>query len=431
MSNTHPAPTSNPDGKRSIPFLMVIGLFGMGLGFTINILDPFIYTEKVRLLAPAGLKNTVLGFLTIMALLVAFVVQPVAGWLSDRTRSPWGKRAPYLTAGVAGVSMSLILIVLADNLWLLLAVAMLLSAFSNTTQSAWQALIPDRVPEFQRGTAAGIKTVMELVGVITGITVVGITMARGNLWAAPLAAIALFLTILGITLFTLRQTGNPETHPQPDGPAVSGAVFAWRGLARQLRNQMPPVFLWWMLNRALFWAAGISIRTFILNYMEDVLAISPAEAQAVSSRFFVMLGAGVLLLAVPTGALADRAGRRPLLVVAGLLAAAGAVLFIFLRDLNLLFAAGALIAAGGGIFASASWALATDLAPPNRGAQSLALANAATILGSISGRLGGPLIDGVNRFSGSQSTGYLVVFAIAALFFAGSSAAVLKMDKPQ
>jgi hypothetical protein len=115
------------------------------------------------------------------------------------------------------------------------------------------------------------------------------------------------------------------------------------------------------------------------------------------------------------------------LITAGLLGATGAVLFIFLRDLNLLFIAGGLIAGGAGIFASASWALATGIVPKGEGALYLGLANIATVLGSISGRLGGLLIDGLNHLTGTTTIGYLVVFGLAALFFAGSSAVVLKI----
>ena len=49
------------------------------------------------------------------------------------------------------------------------------------------------------------------------------------------------------------------------------------------------------------------------------------------------------------------------------------------------------------------------------------------MVGSIGGRLGGPLIDGVNQLNGTVTTGYLLVFGIAALFFVGSSAVVLKI----
>lgn len=446
--------------KRSIPFLIVVGLFGVGLGFIVSILDPFIYTEKVRQIAPATLKNTVLSFITIMALIVALVIQPLVGRWSDRTYSRRGKRTPYLTGGVIGLSLALVLIVVADSWWLLIIAAMVTSASSNTIQGVWQALIPDQVPQSQRGTAAGIKTLLELIGIVAGVALVGITLVRGNLWGAPLAAIGLFAAILLITLFTLWRMGRSADRPvsestnQPGGaeadakwsgranerngaethqrtPVASTGILGWlfasRSLAALIRRV--PAFPWWMLNRFLFWSAAIAVRTFIINYMEDVLSLSLPQAEALSSRLFMILGIAVLVLALPAGAIADRIGRQPLLVIAGLLAAGGTLPLILVRDLNLLFVAGGLIAAGAGIFASTSWALATDLVPNTEGALYLGLANGATVVGSIGGRLGGPLIDGTNRVTGTVTIGYLVVLGIAALFFAGSSAVVLKIPK--
>ena len=352
---------------------------------------------------------------------MALVVQPFVGRWSDRARSRWGKRAPFLIGGVIGLSLALGLVVAATDLWLLIVAVICVSASSNTIQGPWQALVPDRVPVSQHGTMAGIKTLLEAMGVVVGVTLVGITVAQGNLWAAPLVVMGLLWLILGVTLSTLRQ--SPALTESPSW-AKPQSLFA---LLKVNISHLPPAFPWWMLNRFLFWVAAIAIRTFLLNYMEDVLNLSLAEAEALSSRISLLLGIGVILLVLPAGAVADRIGRRPLLITAGLLAATGAVLFIFLRDLNLLFIAGGLIASGAGIFASASWALATDIVPKNEGALYLGLANAATVLGSISGRLGGPLIDGLNQLTHTTTMGYLVIFGLAALFFVGSSATVLKI----
>jgi len=453
--------------RRSLPFLLVIGLFGIGLGFTINILDPFLYTEKTRSLAHPALKNTVLGFITIMSLLVALVVQPLVGRWSDRTRSRWGRRPPFLTAGAVGLSFSLFLIVVADELWLLVIGAMLAAASSNTTQGAWQALIPDRVPEAQHGRAAGIKTLLEVIGAVAGLAVIGTALARGSIWVGPLVASILFFVILFITLSALgpeeasrhRQGDVPDDtdersrtdKPSLASPAspvstptgqrppfnalfltrrglINPAVAALRRIGRGLAR-LPTTFIWWTLNRILFWSSAIALRTFLLNYLEDVHSLSLDDAEVFGSQLLLILGGGIVLLAIPAGVLADRIGRRPLLVTAGLLAASGTLLLLFLRDINLLFVAGALIATGAGIFASTSWALATDLAPGSGGALYLGLANSATVIGSISGRLGGPLIDGVNFVSGTATLGYLVVFSIAALFFTMSSVAVLRISE--
>jgi MFS family permease len=421
LSLTQPDTAPTPRLEiRNIPFLVGLGLFGLGLNVIFNILDPFIYTEKVRLLAPQALKNSTLSLITITTLLVALFAQPLVGQWSDRTQSRWGRRVPFLVAGVIGLSFALTLIIAADKLWLLLLAVALASISSNTIQAAWHALVPDRVPRTQHGTMAGIKTILESTGAVMGIGLAGLTLGQGQLWTAPLIVISLLWLVLWLTLQTLHRVPAASSMP------VSSNFDHPLALLKLNLSHLPPAFPWWMVNRFLFWAAAISIRTFLLNYMEDVLHLSPAETQALSSRIILLLGAGVFLLVLPAGAVADRIGRRPLLIAAGLLAAAGAILFIFLRDINLLFVAGGLIAGGAGIFASASWALATDIVPKGEGALYLGLANAATVLGSISGRLGGPLIDGLNQATGS-AVGYLVIFGLAALFFIGSSVVVLKI----
>jgi MFS family permease len=403
--------------------LIVVGLFGLALGFLINILDPFLYSEKVRLLAPPWIRNTTLSFVTIMSLLVAFAVQPFVGRWSDRTRTRWGRRAPYLIGGIAALSISLSLVVAADSLWLLIVAAMLTAGSSNTVQAVWHALIPDHVPEVQHGRAAGIKTLLELVGAISGVAIVGITIARGQLWTASIMALALFWIVLLITLLTIRKArSQQEDHITPkSNVSLTNLAHIYRLI------KAVPGFDWWMVNRILFWSSAIAVRTFILNYMEDVLAIPPGEAQILSSRIFVMLGIGVFILALPAGYLADRIGRQPILMTAGFLAAIGSILLVFTRDVALLYIAGGLIAVGAGIFISSSWALATDLAPQAQAALYLGLANSASVVGSISGRLGGPVIDGVNQITGTVTIGYLVVYGIAAMFFMGSSVVVLKI----
>jgi MFS family permease len=408
---------------RSLPFLVGLGLFGLGLTATLNILDPFMYTEKVRLLASPALKNSTLSLITITSLVVALFAQPLVGQWSDRSQTRWGRRAPFLLAGVIGLTLALALVVAAHNLWLLLLAVILISLSSNMIQGPWQALVPDRVPVLQHGTMAGLKTVLEATGAVIGVGLAGLTLAQGNLWAAPLAVLGLLWLILWLTLQTLRQ--GPATNAGPPSSTFENPL----ALFKLNLSHLPPALPWWMANRFLFWAAAVSMRTFLLNYLQDVLNLSPAETQALSSRIILLLGAGVFLLVLPAGAVADRIGRRPLLITAGLLAAAGAMLFVFLRDVNLLFLAGGLLAAGAGIFTSASWALATDIVPKEEGALYLGLANAATVLGSISGRLGGPVIDGLNGLTGTTTAGYIVVFGLAVLFFMGSSMAVLKIKE--
>lgn len=117
---------------------------------------------------------------------------------------------------------------------------------------------------------------------------------------------------------------------------------------------------------------------------------------------------------------------------AGLLACLGTLLILLSGDLTGLTIGAGLVVVGAVLFATASWALATDLAAPGKGAFYLGIANGATVLGSIGGRLGGPVIDGFNQLAptgwfADQQPGYWLVFGLASLFFAASSATMLKI----
>src|SRR5512145_1207872 len=78
--------------------LMAITILGFALTMISSTLEPAVLGHKVIELVPEG-RNTALGFTTFAGLLVAILVQPLVGGLSDRTRSRWGRRLRYITVG--------------------------------------------------------------------------------------------------------------------------------------------------------------------------------------------------------------------------------------------------------------------------------------------------------------------------------------------
>jgi len=89
----------NPNDQWGNLALLRLGAFGFGLTGFILAMDAVILPVLVQGLVPEGAKNTFLGLLGLSGLLVAALVQPVVGWYSDRTRSPLGRRVPYMLWG--------------------------------------------------------------------------------------------------------------------------------------------------------------------------------------------------------------------------------------------------------------------------------------------------------------------------------------------
>jgi MFS family permease len=390
--------------------LLVISLLSFALTFSSNIQDPPLMTYKVRQLAP-DLPNTALGILGFIGLLVAMVVQPIIGVFSDRAKTKLGRRLPFIIGGAVLIAASLFLLAAAPALWILLLGVILIQFSSNILQGPWQALIPDLVPEDQRGTASSLKAVMDIIATVVAGMVAGKILGEmgTKLWgggvvyaaaAAPVVVFAIFVALTGI--WAREQPG-----------AVSESM-AQRSIGEALKNAFAinfrehPVFGWWFANRILFWGAFIAVNSFLINYLVDVIKMTETEAQSFYGNLKMILGGALILLALISGWLSDRIGRKPVMLTAGLVAFAGAFFLLFVQDKTLITVAGAIIGMGVGAFLSASWALATDVISRAEAARYLGIANIATCIGSGGARLlGGVLIDPINKLVGA-STGYLL-----------------------
>lgn len=406
-------PPPEPGSPARLPWRQVAVLtsFAVAIGISLNILDPPLLGDRLIELAPQS-KNSALGLITLAGLLTALLWQPIAGALSDRTRSRWGRRLPYLALGTPVASLALLAVALAPTPAWLLAAVVLTQLGTNTIQGPWQALIPDRLPAMQHGRAAGMKSAFEILGFVLGRQLGGQLVAAGYpLLAAGAAGAAL---CLALALTARLAVERPPLHLPAPNP------IGLRQMLDELRRH--PAFVLWFFNRLLIWGGFITLNTFLLFYAIDVLAMPQAQAQRFIANMATILGLMLLIVPLPAGWLADRIGRRPLLVAAGALASAGTGLILLAPDAGALLPAAVLLGVGVGIFLSASWALVTDIVPRTDAGRYLGVANAATAAGSAAARLiGAILIDPLNRLLGTPHGGYVAVYGLAlAAFVVGS-----------
>lgn len=412
---------TNPNPKVAGFRLASITFFALALGMLANTLEPSVLGHKMIELVPEG-KNTALGFTTFAGLIVAVLWQPIVGALSDRTRSPWGRRIPFLIIGTIGVVASLYLIALAPLFLFVVIGTLAIQVASNTVQGPWQALIPDHVPRWQRGTASGMKSAFEILSFVLGRRISGYLVADGNVIGA--VSVAAFVYVLALVLTIVAVKGGDK--PRNEAPQTS--VRKALATTFSVDFKAHPAFKWWFLNRFLFWSGFIALNTFLLFFIIDVVKMGEAEAQRLVADLTTILGLALLIVTLPAGWVADRVGRRPLVVIAGLLSTLGIVSVLIFRSRSLLIAAGILIGLGAGIFLSANWALITDIVPEREAARYLGIANIASAGGSAVARfLGGALIDPINRLVGDPAAGYYGLYTLAGLAFLVGTWAILRM----
>ncbi|KAF0106178.1 MAG: major facilitator superfamily protein [Anaerolineaceae bacterium] len=417
--------------KISFLRMFVISLLGFALTFSSNIQDPPLMTFKTRQLAP-DMPNTALGFLSFVGLLVAMLVQPIVGVLSDRARTKLGRRLPFIIGGAVLIAASLFLLAAAPTLGLLLTGVILIQFSSNVLQGPWQALIPDLVPGGQRGTASSLKAVMDIIALVVGGLVAGKILSAGierwgdnGVYLAAAAPTAVFFIFVIFTALWAREKRDAAGESAPGATQTIGEAL--KG-AFSINFRENPIFGWWFANRILFWGAFIAINSFLINYLVDVIKMTETDAQSFYGNLKMILGGALIVLALLSGWLSDKFGRKPVMLVAGLVSFAGAFLLLFVRDQTLITVAGGIVGMGIGAFLSASWALATDIVPKGEAARYLGIANIATCIGSgVARLLGGVLIDPINKALGSSSSGYLLLFALATVCFLASALVIIPL----
>jgi MFS family permease len=419
---------------KKLPFVRLLALSALGFALTMlsNTLEPAVIGHKVIELVPDG-RNTALGFTTFAGLVVAIVVQPIVGVLSDRTHSRWGRRLPYFAIGSVMVIGCLLLIALTPDFSVLVVGMLLIQLASNTIQGPWQALIPDQVPETQRGQASSIKATYDILALITGRLIAGQLVGQFPIWgeAAILAAIAVPSALFIIALLITAATAHDDkvvTAPAPEQTIRQALAHSF-----SVDFRAHPAFGWWFANRLLFWAAFIALNTFLLFFAIDVIGMKQDDAQRYIGQLSTALGAALVIVSIPAGWVSDRIGRKPVIIASGLVSTAGTLIILAAHDLTYITIAAVIIGIGIGMFLAANWALITDIVPRNEAARYLGIANIATAGGSAIARLlGGVMIDPLNRWFGA-GTGYITLYGIAALFFLVSAIVVIPLPthKPQ
>ncbi len=402
-----------------------ITIFGFALAALWGCLHTIVIQARLLDFVAESQKNTYLGLLTFAGLMLAIIVQPVAGALSDRSTFGWGRRRPFILMGTLLAMLFLSGIGWGNSYIALFIIYCLLQVASNTAQGPYQAFIPDLVPVGRRGIASGVKGFLEIAGGVALIYPIALFMdhysaGKGSSWLwLSLAALGIFLlgTMLATILMVRERPGAGGAQP----PLLPTLYKIFKIDIRANRD-----FIWFLASRLFILMAFTTLQTFTLYFLMDVVGVpDPAAATA---RFSIVAIAGMLVIAYPAGRLSDRVGRRPIGIAAGLLGALGTALIFLLQHSYLpIMLCGGLVGISFGAFMSSNWALATDLVAKGEEARYLGLTNLATAGGAALARLIGPVIDFFN--SQSPNLGYSVMLLACFIYFIVGSLLLMKIKR--
>lgn len=320
---------------------------------TLNQLMPL---QATQIAGEAG-KEAALSLAGTVGVIVAMLVNPIVGALSDRTTSRWGRRTPWIVAGAILATAFLLLTAGATSLAVLCLGWAGAQAGLNSMTAAITATVPDRAPVNQRGLVGGVVATGITLGILIG-SAIGMVIA-GVVWLGYLLAIAVMLLCL---IPYLRK---------PDDPVLSKeelAPFSWREFLGGfwVSPRRYPDFAWAWLGRLLMMTATQLTIVYLLFYLSDVLRHEhPASGVFVLTAVYAF---GTLVCAAIAGKLSDRTGRRPLVAGASVLIAIAAILLACAplfgdRNYAVAIIAAAILGLGNGAYLGVDFALLTQVLP--------------------------------------------------------------------
>ncbi|KJK48624.1 MFS transporter [Lentzea aerocolonigenes] len=263
---------------------------------------------QVAQLAPDS-KVGVLALLTTLAAVASMIALPAGGALSDRTRSRFGRRAPWLVVMALASGVLTIAMGMTTGLVALALVMTVLWFTANFYGGAIAAILPDRVPVHRRGVASAVIGLGTPMGVLVGVNLVS---RVSQFWGYTILALVLAVTTLAFVAGAREPSSldlvTVEQAERRGAMAAAGVFF------RAFRHRD---FVLAFASRFGLFMAYFTVSGYMFYAVQDYVGAHNVPggdvAVAVSTLATVSLGAWIAV-ATLCGWLADKLDRRKLFI---------------------------------------------------------------------------------------------------------------------
>ncbi|WP_406261638.1 MFS transporter [Streptomyces nigra] len=345
---------------RRITFLVALAVFAQESTWN------FYESQVPPLLREHVGSAAVVGLLMGMDNLLGIFIQPWIGNRSDRTRTSWGRRMPYLVAGMPIAAGLFVLIPhSAASLPLLIAVLFSYALAANTFKPIAEALVPDFVaPERRSRANAAVKIASSVTAIVAAL--ISIFLVDDHLSLAFAIPAIIMLISIGVLGATVRDNRSPayraavaesdgEHGAERTGPRVRDAFLDILRATDRSRLLL-------LLAILLFGSAWAASRSLITPYGMEALDLSRGAAGGLT----LPSGIAFILAAYPAALFAERYGRLRVMAVGMSVFAAAMVLGTLVQTPTGTIAALCLAATGATCFLVNAVVVLWNLAPSPR-----------------------------------------------------------------
>lgn len=354
----HPASLNSVAEKGDKPRLtlqqiinMSVGFFGIQFGWDLQ------RANMGRIYENLGANADEVPLLFLAAPLTGLLVQPVIGYMSDRTWHPtWGRRRPYFLIGAVISSIALIFMPSSSELWMAAGLLWILDVFGNVAMEPFRAFVTDKLPESQVNRGFIMQSLMIGLGgsiasalpwLMSNLMDMSNTAAKGeipmNVKASFYIGAFFFLAAVLYTVFTTREYAPSMEDRAKQAGEGGGFIHGVKEILSALRNMpdrmrvvslvqfftWPGLFLMWF-----YYTTAVAVNVFHGVDADDPVYAKGADFGSLTLSFYSVV---TFLFALVLPAIADRLGRKWTHAICLLAGAIGLISVNLVQNPNMLF----------------------------------------------------------------------------------------------
>ena len=292
-------------------FLLGFGFFGVSVIWSVyNAFVPIFLDGKF------GLSAAWIGFFMTLDNIAALLIQPPIGALSDRLRTPIGRRIPFILIGapIAAIAFGLIPIVSILPLFVLCTSSLLISMALWRTPVV--ALMPDITPSKFRSQANGVINFMGGIGAIIAFLIGANLYEKNTSYPFWLGSALVIISSLLVFAF-IKEPKNFEINEEEKPSLVKALINLFKEKEKSPLRILFAIFFWFVAYNA--------IEAFFTLYAVKHLQLSGADG----SRLLGQLSLVFVLMALPAGYIGSKFGRKRT-IMTGIFIMGSAILMMYI-----------------------------------------------------------------------------------------------------
>lgn len=263
-----------------------------------------------------SLNETLIGIIMAMDNILAVVMLPFLGTLSDKVDTKWGKRTPFIVIGTILAVSIMMLLPYADqngNLILFIIALGLVLVSMGLYRSPAVALMPDLTPKPLRSKANAIINLMGALGGVYTLILISILVGKENkpnyfplfIGIAFLMILAVVLLLVTINEKKLAKQIASEYEIQEEVKDTKTSVKEElpKDVKRSLTMILISIFLWF--------AAYNAVTTAFSRYAQKVWHL---EGGGFANCLMVATVAAIISY-IPIGIIAEKIGRKKSILI--------------------------------------------------------------------------------------------------------------------